>query len=458
LPPSNLHWISPNRPMLMKPTIICVDDEPIVLKSLKAELKEMLQNSYSIEMAESGEEAIDLLKDIQKNNGTVELVISDFVMPRMNGQQLLTRIHDLSPVTEKIMLSGRTNNEGLIQTINSTQLFRFINKPWDKQFLQATVNEAIHSYRQESELQHQHKLLVKNYHQLSELIQDKEKLADELKDLNQKLEDRVLQRTKELVESEKMASLGGMVAGVAHELNTPIGICVTSASYLQVEATKILNLRQQKALQKKDFDSFIELTASAAQIILKATGQASHLVDSFKQVAVDMNNEELREFNLHEYIHRVLANLQPDLVKTSNQIHIKGCEDLIIESYPGIISQIFTSLFINSQDHAFLEHGHIHINIAYENENVRVSYCDDGKGMDSNTLENIFEPFFTTCRHSGHLGLGMHILYNQVTQNLGGTIGCRSTLNQGCLFELSFPIGLDKVGSSENKIDHLKHT
>jgi len=431
----------------MKPTIICVDDEPIVLKSLKAELKEMLQNTYSIEIAESGEEAIDLLKDIQKNNGTVELVISDFVMPRMNGQQLLTRIHDLSPMTEKVMLSGRTNNEGLIQTINSIRLFRFIDKPWDKQFLQATVNEAIHSYRQESQLKHQHKLLLKNNQQLNELIHEKEKLADELRELNQELEERVLQRTKELVESEKMASLGGMVAGVAHELNTPIGICVTSASYLQGEASRIFTQHKQKTLQKKDFENFIEVTAKAAQIILKATGQASHLVDSFKQVAVDMNNEELREFNLHDYILLVLANLQPDLVKISNKIDITGAKDLLIECYPGIISQIFTHLLINSQDHAFDDHGHIEIDVRYENPNVKVSYRDHGKGMDTDTLENIFEPFFTTCRHSGHLGLGMHILYNQVTQNLGGTIDCQSTPNKGTLFELTFPIGLDKIGS-----------
>jgi len=433
----------------MKPTIICVDDEPIVLKSLKAELKEMLQNTYSIEIAESGEEAIDLLKDIQKNNGTVELVISDFVMPRMNGQQLLTRIHDLSPMTEKVMLSGRTNNEGLIQTINSIRLFRFIDKPWDKQFLQATVNEAIHSYRQESQLKHQHKLLLKNNQQLNELIHEKEKLADELRELNQELEERVLQRTKELVESEKMASLGGMVAGVAHELNTPIGICVTSASYLQGEASRIFTQHKQKTLQKKDFENFIEVTAKAAQIILKATGQASHLVDSFKQVAVDMNNEELREFNLHDYILLVLANLQPDLVKISNKIDITGAKDLLIECYPGIISQIFTHLLINSQDHAFDDHGHIEIDVRYENPNVKVSYRDHGKGMDTDTLENIFEPFFTTCRHSGHLGLGMHILYNQVTQNLGGTIDCQSTPNKGTLFELTFPIGLDKIGSRE---------
>jgi len=458
LSPLNQPWTSPNRPMLMKPTIICVDDEPIVLKSLKAELKEILQNTYSIEMAESGEEAIDLLKDIQKNNGTVELVISDFVMPRMNGQQLLTRIHDLSPMTEKVMLSGRTNNEGLVQTINSIRLFRFIDKPWDKQFLQATVNEAIHSYRQESQLKHQHKLLVKNNQQLNELIHEKEKLADELKELNQELEERVLQRTKELVESEKMASLGGMVAGVAHEINTPIGNCVTSASYLQEESIKIHNLYKQNTLVKKDLENFIESTANAAKIILKATSQASHLIDSFKQVAVDISNEELREFNLNEYIHLVLANLQPDMVKASNQIDIKGAEKLVIESYPGIISQIFTHLLINSQDHAFDDHGYIQIEIRYEDQNVKVSYRDDGKGMDSDTLGNIFEPFFTTCRHSGHLGLGLHILYNQVTQNLGGTIDCHSTPNKGSLFELSFPIGQDKVGSSENKIDHIKHT
>ncbi len=448
MPPSNQPCTSPNWPMPMKPTIICVDDEPIVLKSLKAELKEMLQNTYSIEMAESGEEAIDLLQDIQKNNGTVELVISDFVMPQMNGQQLLSRIHDISPMTEKVMLSGRANNEGLIQTINSIRLFRFIDKPWDKKFLQATVNEAIHSYRQESQLQHQHKLLLKNNQQLGELIQEKEQLANELKELNQKLEERVIQRTKELVESEKMASLGGMVAGVAHEINTPIGICVTSASYLQEEAVKIHSLYEQGALLKKDFKSFIEGTSKAAQIMLKATGQASHLIDSFKQVAVDMNSEELREFNLHDYIHLVLANLQPDLVKTSNKIDITGCENLIIESYPGIISQIFTHLLINSQDHAFDDHGRIQIDIRFEDQNVKVSYRDDGKGMETNTLENIFEPFFTTRRHSDHLGLGLHILYNQITQNLGGTIDCQSTPNKGTLFEITFPIGLDKTGSS----------
>lgn len=267
----------------------------------------------------------------------------------------------------------------------------------------------------------------------------------ERKEAELKLRDTLetLQRTQdELVQSEKMASLGGLVAGVAHEINTPIGVGVTAASHLSEKATELEKRYEDGKLSKRDFTSFISSATKSSQIIFSNLNRASDLIKSFKQVAVDQSSEEPRQFNLLRYIEEVLISLHPKLKRTQHKVSLDGNWDLEIESYPGPIAQIVTNLVMNSLLHAYqeTEAGNIKIKANADDESVYLTYEDDGCGMDETTASKVFDPFYTTKRGTGGSGLGMHILYNQVTQKLGGNVKCVSDLGRGTRFEFTFPL------------------
>jgi len=282
--------------------------------------------------------------------------------------------------------------------------------------------------KRETELKHQHE-------HLEELVIERtQKLQSTLETLQQ--------TQTELIEVEKMASLGGLVAGIAHEINTPIGIGVTAVTHLKEKADDIEKIFNDGTLRKNDFASFIKTATQSSDMVLTNLMRASDLVKSFKQVAVDQTSEAPRPFNLIEYLEEVLISLQPQLKRTKHEIHIEGERNLVVETVPGPVSQIITNLIMNSLLHAYddQEAGQIHINVSHDENNAHLSYKDDGKGMAPETVAKVFEPFFTTKRGSGGSGLGMHILYNQVTQNLCGSVECISTLGEGTTFNIIFPL------------------
>jgi len=257
-----------------------------------------------------------------------------------------------------------------------------------------------------------------------------------------------LQDTQEhLVQSEKMASLGGLVAGVAHEINTPIGVGLTAATHLHEEANRLSDKFISGNLKKSDFVSFVEVATQSTKIVEANLVRASDLIRSFKQVAVDQSSEEKRQIKVIEYIDEVLESLRPNLKRAKHEITISGDHDTEIVTHPGALSQIVTNLVMNSVIHAYDEGdvGHIRILVEQNNKSTLLKYSDDGKGMDEDVCNKIFEPFFTTKRGSGGSGLGMHILYNQVTQTLGGSIDLHSNPGQGTTFEIKIPISSGEV-------------
>jgi len=271
----------------------------------------------------------------------------------------------------------------------------------------------------------------------------------ELKRYQTTLEDMVEQRTstlksaqKQLIESEKMASLGELVAGVAHEINTPVGVGVTAASFLKDETKNINKKYLSNSMTKDDFDDYLECSLQTTDMIFANLQRATELVKSFKQVAVDQTVEEHRLFSVISYIEEVLLTLHPRIKKTHHSIEVSGERDIEIDSYPGSFSQIVTNLIMNSIIHAFDEEatGHIFIHIERSDEQVILTYSDDGIGVDKENLAKIFDPFFTTKRGYGGTGLGMHIVYNLVTQQLKGVIKCESHVGEGVKFTISIPI------------------
>lgn len=246
----------------------------------------------------------------------------------------------------------------------------------------------------------------------------------------------------QLVEAEKMASLGGLVAGVAHEVNTPLGISVTAASYLSDRTQKIVEQYQQQKMKRSDLDQYLKTAEESASIVLKNLDRAAALVRSFKQVAVDQSSEEVRSFELVAYLQDILRSLQPKLKRLPHEVKISGDEKVTIKSDPGAFSQVVTNLVMNSMIHGFgdeAEQGTVTMEVVAEAHGVLLRYQDDGKGASQEVVSKIFEPFFTTRRGEGGSGLGMHLVYNLVTQKMGGTIRCQSAPGEGMLFEIHLP-------------------
>ena len=261
----------------------------------------------------------------------------------------------------------------------------------------------------------------------------------------------MIRKTQEqLIQSEKMAALGNLVAGVAHEINTPVGIGVTAASHLDERTKTFVELYAQGKLRRSELEAYLSIAEKTTQMILSNLNRASNLILSFKQVAVDQSSEEQRLFELKEYINEVFQSLHPELNKTKHKIVINCPDDIEMNSFPGAFSQILTNLVMNSIIHGFenIISGTITISITLKGGNVRILYHDNGSGILPENIKKVFEPFFTTRRGSAGSGLGMHIVYNLVTQTLQGTIECSSRKNEGTTFKINVPVNTEIINES----------
>ena len=267
-----------------------------------------------------------------------------------------------------------------------------------------------------------------------------QKVEERTAELKQSLE--TIRKTQnQLVQSEKMAALGSLVAGVAHEVNTPMGVAVTAASHVEEKCRELAHQFNTDSLKRSDLDQYVKTTTDSSRMVLSNLRRASEIVQSFKQVAVDQSSEERRTFKLKNYMEDVLLSLRPKLKKTRHTVSVNCSEDLTLNSYPGAFSQILTNLIMNSLIHGFehMEQGNITIDASIKGHECVLTYRDNGKGMDETNLKKIFDPFFTTRRSKGGSGLGMHIAYNLVTQTFGGKIVCNSNPGEGVKITIWLP-------------------
>ncbi|CDG81466.1 sensor histidine kinase [Janthinobacterium agaricidamnosum] len=252
-----------------------------------------------------------------------------------------------------------------------------------------------------------------------------------------------LRRAQEsLLQSERLASLGSLVAGVAHEINTPVGIALTSASVLKDATDSVLLAVQDGAVRKSDILRYLETAGESARLIMNNAYRAAHLIHSFKQIAVDQVSEAHRQFGLRDYIEEVMASLQPTLKKTQVQIVIHCPEDIVLDSYPGALAQVLTNLTLNCLEHAFDAEmaGVIDIRARRDGGDwIEMCVSDNGKGIAPDMIDRVFDPFVTTRRGQGGTGLGLNIVFNLIAKQFGGTISVSSTLGQGASFLLRMP-------------------
>lgn len=289
---------------------------------------------------------------------------------------------------------------------------------------------------------------LSDLHQLNkDLDASKRQLEENFRNLEATLND--LKATQaQLVESEKLASLGSLVAGVAHEINTPLGISITAASTLDEELASLKENFQRNALKRSELEAFIEHAGKACNILNTNLQRASSLVRSFKQVAVDQTADELRKVNLASYLEEVLISIGPSFKRSGVSI-VSDCDrDIEITTRPGAIYQVISNLIINAVTHAFDKSGDGKISImAHRNGNeILLQFSDNGKGIPREDLGKVFMPFFTTRRGSGGSGLGLSIVYNLVTGTLNGKISVRSTVGEGTQFFIRLPASASSKG------------
>jgi PAS domain S-box-containing protein len=298
---------------------------------------------------------------------------------------------------------------------------------------------------------------------------------------NETLEKRVNERTKDieltniklhesihevklaqnrLVQTEKMAALGGLVAGISHEINTPIGTSVTSATSIEENFITIEAQYKSGSLSKTAFNNFMTHTRDGLDILNKNLRRASDLIRSFKLIAVDQTSEEWREINLNDYINEIITSLRPRLKTTNITIDCNMPDNLVIYTIPGSIYQVISNLIINSITHGFTvrrvsdnyhEKPTITIDAKIIDSNIRIFYMDNGKGMDDHTLTKAFDPFFTTRRGQGGSGLGMNIIFNTITSQLKGIVTLDSSPGNGVYVEMVIPLSDEKEVHHESK-------
>ncbi len=244
-----------------------------------------------------------------------------------------------------------------------------------------------------------------------------------------------------ILETEKLTSLGNLVAGVSHEVNTPLGVSLASATYLDDVNRKMRESLERGSLSKSGLITFIEDIDESVSLILNNLERASELIKNFKKIAVDQTNEMKSEFSLYELLNSIIISLKHEYKHKNIEIQNLCDENIILDSYSGPLTQVFTNLIINSLRHGFSSEksGNIVIEAKLEYNMVNILYKDDGVGIKSELIDKIFEPFFTTNREGGNSGLGMFISKNIVEQTLGGSLKCESDYGEGVKFIIQIP-------------------
>lgn len=294
-------------------------------------------------------------------------------------------------------------------------------------------------------------------------VREKNIKQQEILDLNLQLEDKVAERTKQLensmnqlsetlqnlqmaqrqiIEQEKLASLGSLVAGVAHEINTPVGVAVTMSTTFAEKLQQFIQKVNTGQLRRTELVEFEKDSAEGLTLLQNALNKAARLIQSFKKVAVDQTSEERREFKLNEVIDEIVRTLRHQLKNRDIQYKVELEEEILMDSYPGPLGQVISNLFNNAVIHGFdgIDQGLIVIAGVVQHNQLTLKVTDNGLGISAKYLNRIFEPFVTSKLGQGGSGLGLHIVHNIVVNILGGNISVESNLGHGCCFTIQLPL------------------
>ncbi|MBF0274164.1 MAG: hybrid sensor histidine kinase/response regulator [Nitrospinae bacterium] len=391
-----------------KQVILIIDDSEIN----RALLNHLLMGEYSILLANDGYQGVEMaLKHLP------DLILLDILMPNIDGYETIKIIknNELISKIPVVFISGldSVEDERIGLDLGATD---YISRPFAPPIVIARIRNILISVKQRDLVEKQTKELKEAYESLKH-------------------------SQNQLIEAEKFIYLGELVAGVAHELNTPIGIGVTTASHLRDVTNKISDAFSNNTLKKSKFDHYVKSINDSSNLILSSLQRSSELIKSFKLVAADQGLSEKKSFNLNDYLNSILTVLNPEIKKSGHIVNVKCPEQLCITNYPGAFSSIIANFFMNSQKHAYKDRtkGEMNIIVSEEDQDVVLIFKDNGQGITSALEKKIFEPFFTTKRNEGRAGLGLHIVYNTVVNILKGNIRCEGNPGKGAQFIIRFP-------------------
>lgn len=274
---------------------------------------------------------------------------------------------------------------------------------------------------------------------LQDALNQLRKKDKQLKTTKKDLQDNLLQlqqMQQQMLEREKMVALGSLVAGVAHEVNTPLGVSITSTSVICENNKKLRQSFNNSELSEEELIEFLDKNDETVNILQQNLERAAKLIRSFKMISVDQNIDDLRPVKIKQYIQDIVTPFHNQLKKFPITINLECSSDLIIELYPGPFAQLITNLLQNAIIHAFKpgNKGLLEITVTQQDSGLLITVTDNGKGMSDDIQQHAFEPFITTRRNQGGSGLGLNIVYNIVTQNFGGNIELESELGRGTRF------------------------
>lgn len=384
-----------------RPRILVVDDGPANIDVLVG----ILGRSYRVLVATTGRRALD----IARRDPAPDIILLDVMIPGMNGYQVLAALRD-DPATAHIpviFVTALTDHADEFRGL-SLGAVDYITKPVSAAVVEARVRTHL-------TLHHQRRELESKISQL-EAAQAR------------------------LVQAEKMASLSGLVAGIAHELNTPLGVVVGVATHLQSLVSELDGSSATNALTRARFQTILSDASEGAAILMANAYRAADLISGFKQVSADHASGARRNFLLKDYLDNLVRALKPKFDQGRVTVTVTCDETLRCDTYPGALAHLVTNLATNSLTHAFSGgEGHIRISAIQDGDQVVLEHADTGCGIAAEVIPHIFDPFFTTARGQGGTGLGLHIAFNAVVSGLAGTIVAASPPGKGAVFTIRFP-------------------
>jgi two-component system, sensor histidine kinase and response regulator len=396
--------------------ILCIDDEPIVLDSLKEQIQQGFQGDFLIETAESGDEALEIFDELTENGTEIPIIIADFIMPGMKGDALLTKIHDLKPKSKKILLTGQASLEGVSNAVNKANLYRFISKPWEKDDLILTLKEALKSFEQDKTILRQN---------------------EELLELNANLEIKVEQRTKELYELN--ATKDKFFSIIAHDLKNPFNTLMGFTELM------LDNLNDFSSDKLHEIIEILHVTSKQSYALLENLLEWARTQTG----RMDMKPENIDVSNLVEENISLLKNqaAKKKIVLASN-VPAKT----FAFADPNMINTVVRNLISNAIKYTH-EEGRIICNASIVKNKLQVEISDSGIGIKPQNLDKLFRIDLNFSTHGtadeGGTGLGLILCKEFINRN-EGEIWVESVFGQGSTFKFTLPMQKNESSSTFN--------
>lgn len=383
--------------------VLIVDDEKTNINLLGTLLED---RNYDLMVATSGKETL-----IVAEKSMPDLILLDVMMPEMDGYEVYRKLRllDNFDTTQIIFITALNHEDDIIKGLDLGAI-DYITKPFSPKVVKSKVKNIAH-------------------------------LIYVVKDLEAKIE-------RELVQNERMASLGQLVAGFTHDLATPLSVTHDASTYLEEKVKSLRSILQQDEIAEEEVFEKLDQLEESLQLAKKSVIQAESMTGSFKRVSIDQTSQSIRSFEPYQLIDDVIRTLFYKFKHSQIKVNFECDKMLMLNGNPGSVTQIMTNLINNSWQHGFnmgQEPGQININVEQEtDETVIIHYRDNGVGMDEETNKRVFERFFTTARQQGGSGIGM---YNaaSIIKKLGGKIDCQSSPGEGVYFSIQIPTKMPEV-------------